>query len=91
MKRPLFLFLLAVSSFSFAGEPTLVTGPVYDKEGHLLQYVYPDQSQDLYAYDSAWRITEFQSRTGEVTKYAYRADGSMITLKSSDILEVKDQ
>jgi len=91
MKRLVFLllFLWAVSSFSFAGAPT--TGPVYDKEGHLLRYVYPDQSQDLYAYDRAWRITEFQSRTGEVTKYAYRADGSMITLKSSDILEVKDQ
>lgn len=83
--------LVLTASASFAGSPVLATGPVFDKEGHKLAYVYPDLSRDLYSYDGLWRMTEFRSRTGEITKYAYRPDGSMITLKSDVIVDVIDR
>ena len=54
-------------------------GPVYDPKGRLIEYHYPDGTQESYAYDDAWRMTRFTDRAGGVTTFVYTKSGSMKT------------
>lgn len=72
MKRLLLVAVLLCSGFSPARAQQ-----IYDPEGHLIAYLYPDGKRDTYAYDSSWRLVQFTSRDGAVTQYRYGADGTM--------------
>lgn len=72
MKR---IVLAAV--FLCAGFCQVHAQQIYDAEGHLIAYQYPDGKKDLYTYDSAWHLVKFESRDGAVTQYRYAADGTM--------------
>jgi hypothetical protein len=50
---------------------------IYDAEGHLVAYQYPDGRRDLYTYDASWHLVKFESRDGALTQYRYAADGTM--------------
>jgi YD repeat-containing protein len=55
-------------------------GPVFDRDGRLVCYQYPDGKTESYAYDSQWRMKSFKSREEKVMTFIYASDGSMQTV-----------
>ena len=72
--------MLLVAVFLCAGFISARAQQIYDTEGHLIAYQYPDGSRDRYTYDSFWRMTAFTSRDGTETQYSYKPDGTMETV-----------
>ncbi|MDD5198374.1 MAG: YD repeat-containing protein [Terrimicrobiaceae bacterium] len=73
MKR----FLLLGMVFLGAAFASAHAEQIYDNEGHLIAYQYPDGSIDRYTYDSSWRMVSFTGRDGKEVKYSYKSDGTM--------------
>jgi YD repeat-containing protein len=71
------IFIATASGLSAGSAPE---GPVFDRDGRLISYVYADGTSDGYKYDSQWRTTSFIGRNGEVTIFKYSQDGSMTTV-----------
>ncbi len=69
--------LLLIAVLLSAGLPKMQAQQIYDAEGHLIAYQYPDAKKDRYTYDSAWRLIKFEGRDGAVTQYRYATDGTM--------------
>jgi YD repeat-containing protein len=76
VKITICLFLFTTSIFA-QNAPSSPFGPVYDPQGHLVAYVYPDGQKETYAYDDQWRMISFRDRNGKFTAYSYARDGSM--------------
>jgi YD repeat-containing protein len=74
MKKLLLLAVLLVGAGFFSQARAQ---QIYDTEGHLIAYQYPDGKRDLYTYDSSWRLVKFTSRDGAVTQYRYDDAGGM--------------
>ena len=51
-------------------------GATYDSNGHLIKYVYPDGTRELYAYDLQGGMSAFTNRAGNVTHFASSRNGA---------------
>lgn len=69
--------LLLVAAIFGAGFGQVRAQQIYDAEGHLIAYQYPDGKLDHYTYDSAWHLVKFESHDGAVTQYRYASDGTV--------------
>lgn len=64
------MILLALCGSSFVAAAPLEGQALFDNQGHLTAYLYADGKQDLYSYDSSWRLTSFTGRDGVTTQYS---------------------
>jgi YD repeat-containing protein len=79
MKSILAALLITTSVFGQNINP-ISDGPVYDPKGLMIEYHYPDGTQESYAYDDALRMIRFTDRAGGVTTFVYTRNGSMTTI-----------
>jgi YD repeat-containing protein len=75
VKRLICLFLTATSLFA-QSPPSAATGPVFDPQGRLIAYVYPDGKTETCSYDAQWRMITFRDRNGKFTAFHYPSDHS---------------
>jgi uncharacterized protein RhaS with RHS repeats len=79
------VLIACVTRLTLAETPSATAeGPLFDKEGRMLAYVYADGKRDTYVYDSEWRVKIFYDRDGRATHFRYNSDGTMNTTHDSD-------